>query len=136
MDSDAPRSGCGSRISIIDLSEISDGSEVFYCTCEDVLGDGHALGDSLEVVQPSPTYLPDSPPYEPTSPPYEPTSPPYEPTSPPYQPTSPPRHVVFGLPAVPAAIRVREMHRRFLGQTPRARRAARERARMYRRRFI
>ncbi len=133
MDSDAPMSGCDSLISIIDLSDFTDPSEGSICRCQEIVGDRHSRGDSI---QSSPTYVPTSPPYEPTSPPYEPTSPPYQPTSPPYQPTSPPLRVVLALPAVPRAIREWSMHRRFLGQTPRARRAARERARLYRRRFL
>ncbi len=115
MDSDAPRSGSLSIISIVDLSDISDGSDGLICRCQEGL-DG--FGPVVD------------------SPPYEPTSPPYEPTSPPYQPTSPPLRVVLALPAIPQAIREREMHRRFLGQTPRQRRVAREKYRIWIRRYI
>ena len=111
-------------MSIIDLSKISDASESIYCRCPLVFGALQSVGDSVDVVQFSPTYAPTSPKLEPTSLPYEPTSPPYEPTSPPYEPTSPPLCVVLALPAVPSSIRVLRLHQRFLGQTPRERRAA------------
>ena len=128
MDSDAPTSGCDSVMSIINLSDISDDIHVFYCRCHEVVGASQSVGDCLEVMQPFPSFVP-------TSPPYEPTSPPYKPYSPPYEPTSPPVRVVLALRAVPSAMRVLAIHRRFLGQTPRQRRAARVYDHLRRRRF-
>ena len=121
MDSDAPASGCDSVMSIINLSNISDDTQVFYCRCHEVVGASQSIGDCLEVMQPSPSFVP--------------TSPPYKPYSPPYEPTSPPVRVVLALRAVPSAMRVLAIHRRFLGQTPRQRRAARVYDRLRRRRF-
>ena len=99
-----------SPISVINVSDLSDSFDQYYCTC-DVANPVDVESGPFEVH--SPQYMPTSPVYMPTSPVYEPTSPGYMPTSPPQgsppmsppSPSSPirvrrPAHVVFALPAI------------------------------------